>query len=100
MRQAIITKFMGPTNSRGARVKATADAGSVTVGWDYALNIEGNHTAAAKALAMKLGWDGLSWFGGGLPGSGYAFVSADGGKAAFSLFNDGKGGYVASGGEA
>lgn len=96
MRQAIITKFMGPTNSRGARVKATADAGSITVGWDYALNIEGNHTAAAKALAMKLGWAG-HWHGGGLPGSGYAFVLASDAGSLFAVWNDGASGFVASG---
>jgi len=73
MRQAITTKFLGPTNSRGARVKAVAEAGSVTVNWDYSLGIEGNHTSAAKALAAKLEWDGV-WFGGGLTGNGYVFV--------------------------
>lgn len=73
MRQAIATKFLGPTNSRGARVKASAEAGSLTVSWDYALGIEANHAAAARALALKLGWSG-HWHGGGLPGSGFVFV--------------------------
>jgi len=73
MRQAIVTKFHGPTNHRGARVKAAAAAGSVTVSWDYALGIEENHRAAAKALAQKYGWP-LDMAGGGLPGSGYVFV--------------------------
>jgi hypothetical protein len=76
MRQAIVTKFHGPTNHRGARVKATADAGSITLPWDHALGVEGNHRAAAEALAKKYGWP-LDMFGGGLPGSGYAFVYAD-----------------------
>lgn len=74
MRQAIVTRFLGPTNHRGARVKATADAGTVTVSWDYALGISENHERAAFALADKLGWTG-NWVGGGLPGKGYAFVS-------------------------
>src|SRR5690349_14549112 len=73
MRQAIETKFIGPTNHRGARVKATAEAGSVTVPWNHTIGIEGNHIAAAKALATKLDWSGY-WVGGGLPGSGFAFV--------------------------
>lgn len=31
MRQAISTKYIGPTNYRSARVKASCEAGSVTV---------------------------------------------------------------------
>lgn len=65
-RQAITTKFLGPTNSRGSRIKATAAAGSVTVSYDHALNTDDNHSAAAKALAAKYGWAG-DWIGGGMP---------------------------------
>jgi hypothetical protein len=73
MYQAIQTKFHGPTNFRGARVKATADAGSVTVSWDYGLGIYENHKAAAVALANKYGWN-TNMLGGSLPGKGYAFI--------------------------
>lgn len=73
MYQAITTKFLAPTNHKGARIKASADAGHVTVDWDYSLNVEGNHKAAAKALVSHLGWSGV-WHGGALPGTGYAFV--------------------------
>jgi len=58
--QAIQTKYLGPTNHRGSRVKATCAAGSVIVSWDYSLpnNIEENHRAAAYFLAVnKLKWD-------------------------------------------
>lgn len=75
MRQAIQTKFMGPTNYRPARVKAWADAGSVVVSWDHALGVEGNHCAAAATLCKKLGWP-VALLGGSLPGSGYVFVQA------------------------
>jgi len=71
--QAIETRYFGPTNARGARVKATAGAGSVTVTWDHAKKFEENHIAAAKALAEKFGWAG-TWYGGGLPKRGFAFV--------------------------
>lgn len=54
--QAITTKFVKPTDTKGSRIKATAEAGSVTIGWDHALDSEGNHIAAAKALCVKLGW--------------------------------------------
>ncbi|AKU93387.1 hypothetical protein AKJ09_00051 [Labilithrix luteola] len=74
MRQAITTKFFGPTNSRGARVKATAQAGSVTIEWDYAIDSDENHTRAAIALCTKYGWRG-QLHGGGMPdGRGNAYV--------------------------
>lgn len=78
MRQAITTKFLGPTNARGSRVKASCDAGSITVSWEYALNSEDNHKAAARALIAKLGWDDGrgEWFGGSDSGAGYVFVNA------------------------
>lgn len=75
MRQAIVTKYLGPTNLRASRVKATAQAGSITVYWDDALNESANHAAVARALAVKLGWTG-GFVGGGMPqGLGYCFVS-------------------------
>ena len=78
--QAIITKYIGPTNTRGSRCKASAEAGSITVEWDDALNSEENHAAAARALVAKLGWVRVSkdmWFQGGLK-DGYVFVCAGG----------------------
>jgi hypothetical protein len=82
--QAIITKYFGPTNFRGSRIKASCEAGSLTVSYDYALNIDGNHDAAAKALAEKLGWTGDAFgalVGGGLPngrGNAYVFCAKEG----------------------
>lgn len=73
MRQAIATKYLGPTNYRGGRIKASADAGSVTVSYDHRLNVEDNHRAAAIALANRYGWN-TNMVGGSLPGSGYAFI--------------------------
>ena len=58
--RAIITRYLGPTNYRPSRIKASAGrAGSVTVSWDYSLpdSIWANHRAAAMALMHKLGWD-------------------------------------------
>ena len=54
--QAIITKYQGPTYTKGSRVKATCDAGSITLQWDHALNTQENHEVAAAALRVKLGW--------------------------------------------
>jgi hypothetical protein len=62
-RQAIVTRYTGPTNTRGSRVIASCDAGRVTVSWDHALDVAGNHEAACLALVAKLEWSG-SWLGG------------------------------------
>ena len=51
--QAIVTKFHGPTNRLGARIKASCERGSLTVSWDYSLGIEANHRAACEALLAK-----------------------------------------------
>lgn len=88
--QAIKTKYYGATNHRGARVKATCDAGSVTVSWDYALGTEANHDSARKSLQLKISRQNERgdnnytcsndpWLrpmvGGALPNNeGYAFV--------------------------
>ncbi len=70
---AILTKFIGATNSKGSRVKAFTESGlSVTVSWDHALNSQDNHAAAAKALCAKMDWHG-TYVGGGTK-TGYAFV--------------------------
>lgn len=74
MRQAIKTKYLCPTNFRGARVKATAEAGSLTVPWDHALNVEDNHAVAAKMLCQRYGWQGHYSAGG--TKDGYVFVYA------------------------
>lgn len=83
--QAITTRYLGPTNFRGARIKAQAAAGSVTVHYDHALNITDNHARAAAALAAKFDWKG-SWYSGGLPDErGDVFVLADGSEPAFRI---------------
>jgi hypothetical protein len=76
--QAIETKYLGATNAKGGRIKATAWAGSVTVGYDYALDAQGNHKAAADALIAKLGWTGTFAQGGNVKGNGYYFVNVEG----------------------
>jgi hypothetical protein len=71
--QAITTKYLGPTNVRGSRVKASAAAGSITLHWDDSKNSDGNHIAAAEALAIKFGWSGL-WHQGTLKSGEGCFV--------------------------
>jgi hypothetical protein len=62
MEYAIVTKFFGPTNTRGARVKATLPSGgSVTIAWDHALDLYDNHRQAAIACAQKHLIDGYAY---------------------------------------
>lgn len=64
---SIETRFIGASNTRGSRVKATLRgnrAASITLAYDHALNSWDNHRAAAEALIGKLGWFDVSWYGG------------------------------------
>ena len=77
MSQAIITKFIPATNTRPARIKATAWGGSITISYDF--SGDHSHTRAAQALMEKLGWpeDARMWPMGAMPdNSGFAFVKA------------------------
>lgn len=98
--QTISTKYLGPTNHRGSRVKAQTSGGAYLVqAWDYGLNPDGNHDAAAKELAVQLGWCGVWVAGDHKEGRTYiraspavnldrAFVRALLGVAAFMVEND------------
>lgn len=55
--QTITTKVLAATNKRPTRVKATAQAGSVTISHDYG-TLDNIHEEAALALCRKLGWEG------------------------------------------
>jgi len=52
--QAIITRFIGPTNTRGSRYKASCEAGTLTVSADYELDAEQNHVAVCRALCQQV----------------------------------------------
>lgn len=75
--QAIQTKYMGPTNTRGGRIKAWCEAGSVTIDFRHDLSVSYAHKEAFVALAKKLRWDKYTWVMGGLK-DGYVFVLAEG----------------------
>lgn len=54
--QAITVKYLRPTNSRGARLKATCTSGSITVGYPHHLRYHETELYAAQELVKKLGW--------------------------------------------
>lgn len=57
--KAITVRYLGPTNTRGARLKASdRDGSSITVSYDYGLSRDERHDSAALALCEKMGWTG------------------------------------------
>jgi hypothetical protein len=78
--QAIETRYLRATDTKGARIKATAAAGSVTVPYDYALSTEEAHAIAAYTLIHKFGWIGEFAQGGNVKGNGYYFVNVRGAR--------------------
>lgn len=73
--QAITTKYLAPTNTKDARIKATSSSGlSVIVPYDDKLEPEQAHRIGAEALRAKLNWTlGGDMIGGSIT-TGYAFV--------------------------
>lgn len=74
---AIFTKYIGPSNIKGSRVKAYAGVkrvihGTVIVEYDSKWSAEDNHLNAAKKLAEKCAWHG-NWYMGDA-GDEYVFV--------------------------
>jgi len=73
--QAIVTKYLPATDTKGSRIKATCEGGSVTIGYPHELH-QGQpaHRAAAQALAAKFNWP-YKYLGAALPrNAGYVFV--------------------------
>jgi len=75
-RQAITTKYFGPTNIKGSRIIATSQAGRVIMDCDMTMSIDDNHAAAAHKLCAKYGW---TWdmVGAWNNNGGYTFVMKD-----------------------
>jgi len=74
--QTITTTFHGPTDYRGARIKATASGGggSVTVAYDYESELSA-HMQAAFQLREKMGWTGAMIGGDAKRGMVWVFAS-------------------------
>lgn len=86
--QAIVTKYLSPTNYRSGRIKAECAGGKLTIGYDHGCGIEENHTRAAHALALKMGWAGR-YVAGSMPGNtGNCYVCADNGYSRYSEVDD------------
>lgn len=76
--QAITTKFLGATNTKPARIKATSGSGiSVTVSKNYGVTEIQEHARAVIALCKKLNWTNRGKFLMGGTTDGYCAVFPD-----------------------
>ena len=76
-RQAIVTRYLCPTNTRGARIRATCDRGSVSIPYpDEANQGADAHAVAVRSLLAKFAkedgagrsWPAFArWVCGGMP---------------------------------
>jgi hypothetical protein len=68
--KAIETKFVGPSNVRGARIIVTDGDHRRVYSYDYGASDP--HATAARAFALEMGWSGR-WHEGGTR-AGHVFV--------------------------
>jgi hypothetical protein len=71
---AITTRYYGPTNHRGSRIKASDQEGNtVCIPYPYELSYPETHHAATRMLCKNMGWTGrLAW--ASLTDSGNVYV--------------------------
>lgn len=70
---AIMTKYLSPTSTKGARIKASnCDGKTITVPLEYGCSLSEAHLGAAYALCAKMNW--LGYLAQGPVGNGYAHV--------------------------
>jgi hypothetical protein len=81
--QTITTKYIGATNTKRSRIKATtADGVSIMKSWNYDLDTMPNHQEAARQLIEKMGWHKrdhgrMAEWAAGSTKTGYVWVIVD-----------------------
>jgi len=87
--QAILIKYIGPTDTKGSRIKATCARGSITIGYPHHASDKDKPLEAVKALCAKFAeedkkeygtnsksfWKTTSWAIGELPNGDHCAVS-------------------------
>ena len=77
-RQALVTRYLCPTNTKPSRIKATCDRGSIIITFPQGESIVDAHAVAVRALLAKfavedgttLSWPAFDrWVCGGMPQS-------------------------------
>lgn len=90
-RCAIRTKYLGPTDSRGSRIRVWRadstyrdDPHAITVPWDYAVYVGENHAHAIAQYVTEAGWTTSEWgpgrwvVGGGQDGNVAVWATGEG----------------------
>lgn len=54
--QAIITRYLPPSDHKGTRISASCKGGRVVLPYNYELDDTLNHFYAAMQLSRKMGW--------------------------------------------
>ena len=89
--KAITVKYLGPTNSRGARVKASAGGtGNVTLPFRHDLAMEQNVAAVVDELLLRNEWDNHSYALGVLADGTYVAVLSDKPSTYLSTYAEGE----------
>lgn len=55
---ALTTRYMNPTNRRGARIRVQCGTSTMFVPYSYELNTHQSHAYAALQFVKKMGWSG------------------------------------------
>lgn len=78
--QAILTKYLGPTNTKGSRIKASCAKGSIIIPYPHEFDVTTAHNFAANRLSEVMEWDN-QYYGelitGQLPSGDYCHVFAN-----------------------
>ena len=71
--KAILTRYRGPTDTRGGRILASdMDGNRTSIPYPHSLSSDDGHFRAAVALCHKMGWQGE--LAGGYTREGMAWV--------------------------
>ncbi len=67
--QAIVTKYIPCTNTKGSRIKAFCERGSIFISYPHELSGEAVHRAAVDALTDRFAKEDLEKYGSPIAGS-------------------------------
>lgn len=80
--QAIETKYIPPTNNKGARIKAQCAAKTIIIGYPYEFDGQKAHRYAMNELCQvmggKYGWNSSDFVTGQLKNGNYVHVNIKG----------------------